>query len=68
MTTGFTQEKLDALENAIAEGVLKVKYQDKEVQYRSLDEMLRLRDLMRREMGLIGCGGGRKIGIFSSGL
>ena len=45
MTTGFTQEKLDALENAIAEGVLKVKYQDKEVQYRSLDEMLRLREI-----------------------
>lgn len=68
MTSGFTQEKLDALENAIAEGVLKVKYQDKEVTYRTLDEMLRLRDIMRRAVGLEGCGGNRKIGIYNSGL
>ena len=63
----FTQEKLDALECAIAEGVKKVKYSDKEVEYRSIDEMLRVRDLMMRKLGkTTTCGkqglfGGRRI-------
>lgn len=46
----FTQTQLDALNSAIAEGALTVKYQDKSVTYRSLDEMLRLRELMYREI------------------
>lgn len=65
--TGFTNERLEALEKAIAEGVLKVKYQDKEVTYRTLDEMLTLRNVMRGELG-IGCGTNRRVGVFSSGL
>jgi parvulin-like peptidyl-prolyl isomerase len=47
----YTQAQLAALEAAIAEGALTVKYQDKQVTYRSLDEMIRLRNMMRREMG-----------------
>lgn len=42
----FSQSQLDALEAAIAEGTLMVKYADKSVTYRSLAEMLRLRDVI----------------------
>jgi len=48
----FTQAQLDALEDAIAQGVLEVSYSDKTVKYRSLDEMLRVRDLMRNALGI----------------
>lgn len=48
----WTQTQLDALEAAIGQGALVVQYTDKRVQYRSLDEMLRIRDLMRRSLGL----------------
>lgn len=48
----FTQSQLDALEASLSLGSTKVKYQDREVEYRSLDEMMRLRNLMRTEMGL----------------
>lgn len=43
---------LDALEKAIGRGVTKVKYQDKEVTYASMDDMLRARQLLRSELGL----------------
>ena len=48
----WTVQHLQALEEAIAQGALRVRYSDKEVQYRSLAEMLQLRDLMRQELGL----------------
>lgn len=48
----FTQEQLDALEAAIAQGVKSVKYADKEVEYASLKDMLAVRDMMREELGL----------------
>jgi len=47
----FSQVQLDALESAIAEGTLTVKYADKLVTYRSLDEMIRIRELIRQSMG-----------------
>ena len=52
ITTAFTKENLLALEHAIVEGVRRVKYTDKEVEYRSIDEMFRIRDLMRSKLGL----------------
>lgn len=65
----FTTDDLSRLNAAIAEGTKKVKYQDKEVEYRSLDEMLKLRDLMLRETGAYSSGSGnRKVGIYNSGL
>ena len=74
-TTGFTLEKLIALESAIADGTLRVKYSDKEIEYNSLKEMLRLRELMRKELGLktksgsSGVFGGRRIvGVHTKGL
>lgn len=48
----YTQQQLDALESAIAEGALEVAYGDKKVKYRSLDEMLRIAAIMRDGLGL----------------
>lgn len=50
---GFTQAQLDALETAIAQGALVVRYGDKHIQYRSIEEMLRIRDIMKRALGQI---------------
>lgn len=63
----YTIDQLTALEAAIAEGALTVKYQDKQVTYRSLDEMFRIRKLMRDELGLNGTSGGRRLASFSKG-
>ncbi|PIR25615.1 MAG: hypothetical protein COX62_04620 [Deltaproteobacteria bacterium CG_4_10_14_0_2_um_filter_43_8] len=48
----FNVQALDALERAIEQGVSKVQYEDKTVTYRSLEEMMRLRSVMRQELGL----------------
>ena len=47
----FTEAGLAAIEEAIADGILEVRYDDKWVKYRSLDEMLRIRDLIRSRLG-----------------
>ena len=57
MSTAWTQEMLTALEEAIAKGVLIVRYQDKEIRYRSLDEMMKIRNEMRKSLGLVDKGG-----------
>lgn len=44
----FTQAQIEALEKAIAEGTLRVKYQDREVTYRSLEEMLQILNIMKK--------------------
>lgn len=46
------QSDLDALTAAINRGVRRVQYADKTVEYRSLDEMQRIRLLMMRELGV----------------
>jgi len=56
MTTTWTQADLEALESAIASGTLRVKYTDKEIWYRSLSEMMAIRDRMRQALGLTGRG------------
>jgi hypothetical protein len=48
----FSLEQLQLLEEAIAQGALSVKYQDKEIHYSTLDDMLKARDLIRRQLGL----------------
>jgi hypothetical protein len=48
----WTLNDLNSLNSAIAQGAKKVKYADKEVEYRDLSDMLQLRDLMMRELGL----------------
>lgn len=64
----YTIEQLDALDAAIAEGALVVAYSDKRVQYRSLDEMIRIRKLMRDELGLNGTSGGIRFVSVSKGF
>lgn len=52
MSTSWTEEDLEKLEKAMAEGALRVKYKDKEVEYRSYNDMNKLRDQMRSALGL----------------
>lgn len=63
--TTFTLEQYEALNKSIAQGTLTVTYGDKTVTYRSLDEMLRIRNIMATELGLNNTGNGRKVGVFS---
>jgi hypothetical protein len=42
----FTQADLGAIEQAIASGYLKVKYEDKEVTYQSMEQMLKARAMI----------------------
>ena len=72
--SGFTLERLQALEQAIAEGALKVKYDNKEVEYRSLDDMMKIREAMRKVLCInkpttkSALGGKTTIAIHSKGL
>lgn len=63
-----TQEKLDALEDAISQGILEVEYSDKRVKYRSLNEMIRIATRMKTELGLIKPNSGRVYPKFNSGF
>lgn len=65
----YTLEQYTALQAAIAEGALTVRYQDKSVQYRDLDEMMRILKLMATELGLNSNndGGRRRYASFSKG-
>lgn len=47
----FTQSQLDALEYAIATGTTSVSYEGKSSSFRSLDDLLRVRDIIRRALG-----------------
>lgn len=48
----FTQAQLDAIEAAIVSGTTSVSYEGKSVTYRTLDEMLRVRAIIRNALGL----------------
>jgi hypothetical protein len=51
VATSWTAYDLRVLEKAIATGATKVKYSnDKEIEYRSLDEMERVRNLILKEI------------------
>ena len=49
----YTTDQLTALETAIAQGALSVRWNDRSVTYYSYAEMIRLRDSMRSELGII---------------
>lgn len=49
----FTQGQLTALENAIASGATRVSYDGKSVEYGSLDNMLRVRNIIMRALGVV---------------
>ena len=68
----FTVEQFNAVEKALANGLLEVDYGGKRVRYRSMDELLRVRNLMRNELaasGLISSGNSNRgpaaLAIFS---
>ena len=61
-STAYTLENLHALEAAIVSGATRVKYSDKEIEYRSLREMKELRRDMRLSLGLVTTGG--RAGLF----
>ncbi len=49
----FTQAQLDALENAIASGTTRVSYDGKNVEYASIDVMMRVRNIIQRALGIV---------------
>lgn len=67
--SSYTIEQLTALEKAYAEGVHKVKYQDKEIEYRSMAHMKSIIEEMRRELGVTSKKAStRSVGVYQSGL
>ncbi|WP_163833370.1 phage head-tail joining protein [Spartinivicinus ruber] len=46
----FTATDLDAINEAIAGGELRVKFKDREVEYRSMDELIKARRLIQRAL------------------
>lgn len=50
---GWTQAQHDALEAAIAEGALRVKYEDRDITYQSPEQMQALLQRMKRGLGLV---------------
>lgn len=50
----FTVEQFNAVEKALANGLLEVDYGGKRVRYRSTEELLRVRNLIRSELAASG--------------
>ena len=48
----FTLSQLESVETAIASGTLTVRMGDRLVTYQSLSDLIKLRDLMRGELGV----------------
>lgn len=46
----WSEADIAALEAAIKQGTVRVKFSDREITYRSLSEMMRLRDMMIAEV------------------
>ena len=46
----YTQKHLDAVEQAIARGEKVVRYTDRTVEYRTVDELIKARDLIRTSL------------------
>lgn len=63
----WTIEEYNSLKAAIATGAKTVKYADKEVTYRSLEEMAAILRAMADELGLSDNSGDRKYPSFSKG-
>lgn len=68
MSNEEKQALLSNLEKALFSGHLKVKNGDKEIQYNSTSEMIKVRDILRVELGLVSKGSRRKFASHSKGL
>jgi hypothetical protein len=62
----FSADDLEKLEKAIKSGVRRVKFADREVEYHSLADMIKARDLLRRELGKTG-GRTFELAVFDKG-
>ena len=51
MATSWVQADLDAIEKAIASGVMTVRYSNKEVIYRSMDDLMKARSVIMKALG-----------------
>ncbi|MDU9416121.1 phage head-tail joining protein [Pseudomonas sp. zfem005] len=64
----YSLEQYEALKAALAGGELQVRYADRAVTYRSVDEMMRILRQMEGELGLNSHNnGGRRYASFSKG-
>jgi|GEM_PF-4409143 len=52
-TAAEVAARLAALKEAISSGALRVKYADRDVTYRSLDEMIRIRDELESQVNTV---------------
>lgn len=59
MSTTWTQADLEAVERTIAQGATTVKFKDRTVEYQSLSNLFRIRDMIRRYLGDTATAGGR---------
>lgn len=64
----FTEQQYQALCDAIAQGALRVKYGDKEVEYRSLSEMQSIKKSMENYLYPNRNNNGRSVASFSKGI
>lgn len=64
----YTQLEYDTLVKAIAQGALVVKYGDKEVTYRSLSDMLKLKGIIEAELTPAAVKPSRRFAQHSKGL
>jgi phosphotransferase system HPr-like phosphotransfer protein len=60
----FTQQQYEDLVAAIAEGVTTVASNGRQVSYRSLSEMMKLKAVMEEELGVSGAGRQRRYASF----
>ncbi|MFZ4546732.1 MAG: phage head-tail joining protein [Bacteroidales bacterium] len=64
----YTIEQYNALTEAIATGSFTVKYADKEVTYRSLKEMLTIKNIIKGELFPSTTNTRRKLASYSKGI
>jgi len=62
-----TQADYDAITEAINSGQLRVRHGDRDVTFRSIDQMMRVKNMMARELG-IAKGPNRVYATFDRGL
>jgi len=68
ITTEELQEQYDELIRAINSGANRVKYKDKEVTYRSLNDMYKAKSELERQLGLLSGTKKRVNPIYDKGL
>lgn len=63
----YTKAHLDAVERAIARGEKIVRYSDRTVEYRTVDELIKARDLIRTELTNVAGPRSRVVRVFHGG-